>query len=253
MLHLVYFSPTHTGQTAARALAEGIGGEVVEHDLTLKPARDGFALSCGADDVLVFAFPVYAGRVPAALAPVLDALEGQQTPCIPVAVYGNRDFDDALAEAAALLEAKGFQTVGACAFIGEHSFTRKVATDRPDEADKACAVEFGRQIAERLAQGAPFERPAFKGNVPTEPAHGMPFRPVTSDACVACGACVAACPMSNISADDPTLAGDACIVCNACVKACPQGAKSFDAEPLMGIIGFLEGNCAARKEPELFI
>ena len=48
-----------------------------------------------------------------------------------------------------------------------------------------------------------------------------------SDACVACGACIAACPVEAISEGDIyTINADTCIDCGACVSECPSDAIS---------------------------
>ena len=49
-----------------------------------------------------------------------------------------------------------------------------------------------------------------------------------SDACISCGACADACPVSAISQGDPQFEIDAslCISCGACADACPVGAPS---------------------------
>jgi len=47
-----------------------------------------------------------------------------------------------------------------------------------------------------------------------------------TDACIACGACEAECPVNAISAGDEkyVIDADACISCGACAGACPVGA-----------------------------
>jgi len=47
-----------------------------------------------------------------------------------------------------------------------------------------------------------------------------------SDDCVACGACVEACPMDAIVEADGKyeIVEDKCISCGACAEACPIGA-----------------------------
>jgi ferredoxin len=49
-----------------------------------------------------------------------------------------------------------------------------------------------------------------------------------SDACVACGACKAECPVDAISEGDPIYKIDAakCTDCDACTSACPSDAIS---------------------------
>ena len=122
IVRVAYFSPTHTTKTVAEevagALAAPLGASVEIVDLTL-PGHRPADVSCGADDVLVFGFPVYAGRVPALLRDEFAHLIGQDTPAVIVGLYGNRDFDDALLEAADLLGERGFDVVAAGAFIGE--------------------------------------------------------------------------------------------------------------------------------------
>ena len=62
--------------------------------------------------------------------------KGNATPVIPVVVYGNRDYEDALKELSDALSAQGFVPVSAGAFIGEHSYSRKdmpIAAGRPDK------------------------------------------------------------------------------------------------------------------------
>jgi len=47
-----------------------------------------------------------------------------------------------------------------------------------------------------------------------------------TDDCVACGSCVAECPVDAISEGDPiyTIDADKCTDCGACADACPADA-----------------------------
>ncbi len=45
-----------------------------------------------------------------------------------------------------------------------------------------------------------------------------------TDACIACGACAAQCPVEAISEGDIYVIGDACIECGACADQCPVEA-----------------------------
>lgn len=256
IVRAVYFSPTRTTKTivqeVAGALAAPLGASVEAVSLTL-PAQRPADVSCAADDVLVFGFPVYAGRVPVLLRDEFAHLEGRGTPAVVVGLYGNRAFDDALLEAADLLEERGFNVTAAGAFIGEHSLTARVGTGRPDDADIAAAQRFGADLGERLTRSRDLPAPAIKGSRPyKELKPGADVRPLTSDACTSCGICVARCPLGIIDEDDPALVGAGCLHCCACVKSCPEDAKRFSSESTDQVIAMLESKCLERKEPELF-
>lgn len=255
-VHAVFFSPTHTTratvQKVASSLAPSLTADVEVADLTL-PKRRPVEVACNADDVLVFGFPVYAGRVPVVLRDEFEHLTGTGTPAVVVGLYGNRDFDDALLEAADLLEDRGFNVIAAGAFIGEHSLTARVGTARPDAADLAAAESFGRKLGERLASDSDFAAPAIKGNRPyKELKPGGDVRPLTSDDCTSCGICVELCPLGIIDEDDPAVVDEGCLHCCACVKSCPENAKRFSSESTDMVIAMLESKCLERKEPELF-
>ncbi|HPB30680.1 MAG TPA: 4Fe-4S binding protein [Candidatus Sumerlaeota bacterium] len=49
---------------------------------------------------------------------------------------------------------------------------------------------------------------------------------VITDACVACGSCIEACPVEAIKEGSPiyTIDADTCIDCGACVDKCPVTA-----------------------------
>lgn len=256
IVRAVYFSPTHTTRTivqeVASALAAPLEASVETADLTL-PRRRPADVSCGADDVLVFGFPVYAGRVPVLLRDEFAHLEGRGTSAVIVGLYGNRDFDDALLEAADLLGERGFNVVAAGAFVGEHSLTARVGAGRPDADDVAAAQRFGAELGERLARARELPAPAIKGSRPyKELKPGADVRPITSDACTSCGICVARCPLGIIHEDDPALVDVGCLHCCACVKSCPEDAKRFSSESTDRVIAMLESTCLERKEPELF-
>lgn len=259
-IYTMYFSPTGGTAKIAEAVADPIGEQRglmnIVLDLT-KPAWRDVDVACEKTDVFVFAFPVYGGRIPEVLHHQIELISGQGTAAIPIAVYGNRDYDDALIEAADLLRERGFRVIAAGAFVGEHSMAPSVGAGRPDKDDLAQAKQFGRAVAQLIERDGGEEGPApeveVKGSRPYKDAMAdLGVSPVTTDACTKCGICVARCPMGIIDADDPAVIGEGCLRCNACVKACPEDAKHFESEVIAGVVKMLEGNCMARKEPEIF-
>ena len=158
----VVFSPTGTSkkiaETVARSIASDAGTEAAALktiDLTHAAAHSA-ALSAGA--VAVIAAPVYGGHVAPTAAKRLETLRGSGTPAVVIAVYGNRAFEKAAAELAALAARQGFVPVAAAAFVGEHSYSTPetpVAAGRPDAQDLARAAEFGAAVRKKLAAGTP--------------------------------------------------------------------------------------------------
>lgn len=252
----VYFSPTGTSKRIARAIAgamaTALNMETADFPLTLPADRKNLLPEFGEGDVLVLALPVYAGRVPAIAEPIIKKLSGRGTPAVAAAVYGNRDYDDALLEMSDILSARGFRIAAAGVFIGEHSLSGKVGGGRPDAADLKAAENFGKAAAEKIAKNS-FENFEIKGNRPyRERPAAAPCAPKTGENCAECMICAQNCPAGAISFENPREISEGCLRCCACVKGCPSGSKFFDDEIFAKFKAFLEANCAARKDPELF-
>lgn len=254
-IHAMYVSPTHTTQKVvtevAKEMAAKTGGELKEINATLPEERaNSFAFS--SDDILVFGLPVYGGRIPGFTEDMITNMKGDNTKVVLCAVYGNRHFDDALLEMRDLLHKNGFVTVAAGAFIGEHSFTDKVGTARPDEKDLQQAREFGQKAADKATNGSLEQIEVYGNNPYKERGPAAPVAPRTTDDCYDCMLCAKGCPVGAISFDNPReVDPNKCVKCCACVRVCPVNAKTFD-DKLAQSVAFLEGKCADRREPEFF-
>lgn len=254
-LTIVFFSPTGTTRKVVSAVADGTGLEYDVIDLTLTSSRIE-AFEFGSDDLVIMGVPVYAGRVPALLSETLASIKAEGAITVPIVVYGNRHYDDSLMELKDILEEKGAVCIAAAAFIGEHSYTDKVGSGRPDSVDLESAKQFGSELKSILNM----ERDTFvqidvPGNRPyRERKPSKPVSPVTSDACIECGICARTCPTGAIAFHDFSAADSSlCIKCCSCIKKCPVDAKSFEDESVSSFAGWLEANCSGRKHPELFI
>lgn len=249
-IHLIYFSPTHTSAQIAYEIAAGTGIKDQEDwDITHDCPAACVEIVGG---LAVVAVPVYGGRVAETAVERLRSFRGQNTPVIPVVVYGNRDYEDALRELTDLLIKSGFRPVAAGAFIGEHSYSRPgmpVAEGRPDGEDLAIARDFGRRA---LLQAEMQKEICVKGNFPYKvKGPSTPQAPVTDEIlCTQCEYCMDICPVKAISIVNGEMFSNpqVCIKCCVCVKECPEGARTFDTP----YTAMLHQNFSRRREPELF-
>ncbi len=244
-IRMVNFSGTGTTQTIVRrigaALAQRLHVAAEETDFTLPAVREQ-ELAFQSDELVLIGTPVYAGRVPNVLLPYLrEKLTGNGALAVPIVLFGNRNFDDALIELRDLMEQNGFHTVGGAAFVGEHSFSYTLAAGRPDADDLREADMFAQKLADKLdaMQQAP-EQPVFvDGEQPIRPYYtprdrkGKPVnilkvKPKVNDDCDDCGLCAQLCPMGSIDPDDVRKYNGICIKCGACIKKCPKHARYYD-------------------------
>ena len=156
-VHIAYFSPTGTTKRTLRAVAEGFGcSELSETDWG-DPKSRAAILKTGPDELVIAGMPVYYGRIPSLFHEGLP-LRGEGTPFVPVAVYGNRHYDDAVLELKTLGEAAGCVTLGAAAFVAQHCLNPDMGRGRPDASDLAVMKRFGsalRATADGLAGSMP--------------------------------------------------------------------------------------------------
>jgi len=255
-IHAVFFSPTGSSRRMAQKVASGMAQKLPltcadDWDWTFPEGRAAnHRVSLG--DVLVFAFPVYAGRIPQLLLEPIARLAGQGAHVVLLAVYGNRHYDDALLEAADLFIARNFSIPAAGAFVAEHSLTSRVGAGRPDAEDMAKLADFAGKAAQRIASKIRADV-VVPGNRPYRvlpPAADI--RPETLDSCTQCGLCASVCPMRIIDSSDAALVAQGCLRCCACVKVCPEKAKYFSNPQVDKIVSMLESSCLERREPEVF-
>ncbi len=255
-IHLIYFSPTGTTRETIDAVAEGLSVKSVNrHDLTYVEETCAQTID---DGVAIIGIPVYAGRVPIDALQRLENFKARNIPTVLIALYGNREFEDALEELRDVVIQKGFKVIAAGAFIGEHSYStpeRPIAAGRPDVHDLKKAEIFGQKVLEKLTKND-LSLPNIDGNHPYKDRvkfGGVAPETVTKE-CTLCGKCADACPVHVIKVSDSVVTqAENCIMCAACTRVCEFGARHFDHPRIEEKRALLIKHCSTPKPPTLFL
>ena len=184
---------------------------------------------------------------------------------MPVVMFGNRDYENSLAELCEVLKNGGFTPIAAAACVGQHAFTDALAYGRPGWSDLFEAKIFSKNVANQIkrAEGvmeaiqvpgyaeAPYYVPLGEdGN----PVNFLKATPKTNLArCNRCGACARMCPMGAIDKKDITRVTGTCIKCQTCVRRCTKQAKYFDDPAFLSHVAMLEKTYTEPKENEWFL
>ena len=247
---LYYFSPTGGTKKAGEIFCGGISKQVETVNLG---QRDRTPVQPDSD-LVVFAAPVFGGRIPSVAAERLNELDGTGKKAVTLVVYGNRAYEDALLELNDVAESRGFQVIASAALVAQHSMASEVAKGRPDDQDSRLIFEFAGKVLDKLGRGV--ETPVkVPGNHPYKDMMHMPATPISLPSCNQCGECESVCPTAAIRMEDGTAATnpEKCILCMACTVGCPEHVRILPP-PLQEKMGQMLGALkAVRRENEFFI
>ncbi|WP_294168197.1 EFR1 family ferrodoxin [uncultured Clostridium sp.] len=266
---VIFYSATGNTRKVVTRIAKNIQ-EILQVPVNYvnytRPQNRQATHSFGPEELVIFASPTYAGRIPNKMLPyITSAFSGTNTPAIPIVVFGNRSFDNALSELTDILSSNGFIPFSAAAIATVHAFSSNIGTSRPDAKDLELIDSFCKTASEYLINSeglskveVPGEHPAVTYYTPlgvdNNPVNFLKAKPKThKELCDNCGACAKACPMSAIDFTDASLVPGTCIKCQRCIKICPTKAKYFDDENFLSHVRMLEDNYARRSEPCFFL
>ena len=197
---------------------------------------------------MLVAMPSFGGRAPAAAIERLRKIAGNGGKCTLVCVYGNRAYEDTLAEMEDAAKECGFRVVAAVAAVAQHSILPQYAVGRPDASDKKQLEQFAEQIAGKTEAVV-----SIPGNRPYKKAGGAGLVPKAGQSCTKCGLCAASCPVQAIDPANFTADAKKCISCMRCVKQCPEKARSVNGAIVSIAAMAIKKACSVRKENELYM
>jgi len=255
-ISFIYFSPTGTTKGVLALLKNCFDLPVREYDLTDYPETE-HNMNFGSSDLVIFAFPVYSGRVPETFRERIGHIKGNHTLSAIVAAYGNREYDDSLLEMADISDAAGFLNIGAIAVVTEHSVIRSIGAGRPNEKDRDMILTFGEELLKRADELIGTEEEVhlkLPGNRPYRRYEHIPLHPLSTSSCNGCLACVKTCPVEAITYDGQCHTDKKkCVGCMKCIRICPQRARTNGKIKMMAAETFMKLVCRSEKQSELFL
>ncbi len=243
----IVFSPTGGTEKVSHILAAQWNERSVKIDLSDGKA-DFSKCNITEQDLAVIAMPSFGGRAPAIAVERLKKINGNGARCVLVCVYGNRAYEDTIAEMEDAAKECGFSVIAAVAAVAQHSIISRYGANRPDEHDKKQLEQFARQIKDRSDPAV-----SIPGSRPYKRSGGAGLVPKPEKSCSKCGLCVEKCPVQAIEPIGYTADTKKCISCMRCIKLCPDNARRVNGIMVSAAALAIKKACSVRKENELFL
>ncbi len=222
------FSPTGGTMNATYLLAAMLSNNPEMIDQTPLSSREE-EISFAEDEIAILAAPCYVGKIP--FAPNLFTnLKGDNTPCVLVAAFGNRDYENNHAQMSKIASERGFVVIGAIGIVTPHIFGARAGHSRPDVQDVPVIREFADKIREKVKGGmlSPITVEGDPAAATEKPnMSSKPEKKFDAQTCIKCDACTQNCPEGAIDAQTLAINEDLCIQCQRCSHVCPTGARTY--------------------------
>ena len=242
----IVFSPTGGTEKVADIICNTWKNNIVKIDLT-DYKMEFSQCSINKDDRVLIAMPSFGGRAPTVAIERLKKISGNGALCTLVCVYGNRAFEDTLAEMEDVAKECGFCVNSAIAAVACHSIISHYASNRPDQRDEKQLIEFAQKIANKIETMV-----SIPGNHHYKKP-GAWLVPKATKNCVKCGVCAENCPVQAIDYVSFKADSKKCIGCMRCVKQCPHDVRKVNSFMVSIAAKAIKKACSIRKENELFI
>ena len=219
---------------SAEFQSKGVGA--VLHDMTTPAARSA-GVDLSSYDAVIFGLPVHSLRAPRLMRDWLATLDGNGMPCAMFFTFGGFTVHPAHHSTADILKKRNFTVVASAEFPGSHTYNLggwMAFPDRPDDRERALARRYAEAVHRRftkadagtlsdLPQG-PFseEELTHFETLRFKMVSKLPARDGAE--CGQCGLCEEICPSGAMDHLTGKADPNTCIACLACVAACPENA-----------------------------
>ncbi|MFG6347456.1 MAG: 4Fe-4S binding protein [Lachnospiraceae bacterium] len=249
----IVFSPTGGTKKVSGFFTKPFCQESTYIDLSRRDI-DFSAFSFNSPDICIVSVPSYGGRVPDIAVSRLMQLKGNNARAVLVVAYGNRAYEDTLAELQDVMGNAGFICTAAIAAVAEHSIMRQFATGRPDAQDEKELASFAAKVRSKIEQESLPDSLKLPGNRPYRTYNGVPLKPNADKSCQKCGVCARECPAGAIPPYNPSVTDTGkCISCMRCISICPQNARKLNKAMLAASSIKLKKACSGYKNNGLFL
>ncbi|EOS39018.1 hypothetical protein C808_02335 [Lachnospiraceae bacterium M18-1] len=246
----IIFSPTGGTEKVAKAVTRS-WPQVEMIDLSVS-STNYTDISLERNSLVLIAMPSFGGVAPQLALNRLAMVRGNESKCVIVAVYGNRAYEDTLAQMEDYAEKAGVQVIAAISAVAEHSIIHKYAAGRPNFENCEELKKFGNQILEKAVSDR-CSKPYIPGNRPYKKA-GTGMIPKADSSCTFCGLCAQKCPAEAISKDNLKMSDkNKCISCMRCVSICPTYARKVSGFMTLVASAAIKKACSVEKTNELYI